>query len=114
MTITQRRERGGVVLEVEGSLNAAAAGEFERALLPHAGGDFPFILDFGGVDYISSMAARALITATRKHRPVHGPIIIRRLQPHLTDFMRVSGLDQILVIVPEASNEPNGTPPPKP
>lgn len=102
MTITQRRENGFAVLAISGSLNAAAASEFEWALLPHAGGDLPIVLDFGEVDYISSMAARVLMAAARKHRPVHGRIIVCRLQPHLIEFMRVSGLDQLMEVSPNA------------
>lgn len=91
---------GWKILELAGAINAPASPQLEAALTPLAGGPQGIILDFANVDYISSLGARVLLASNKKHEPVRGPLVVCNLQPALVSFMDISGLDDILHIVP--------------
>ena len=100
MELTQQVQGKWTVLSLVGAINAPAAPALETALGPLAGGERGIILDFTRVNYLSSLGARVIIAASRKHRPVRGPIVICGLSPSLVTFMEISGLDEMLVVVP--------------
>jgi anti-anti-sigma factor len=105
LEISRDNRPGVVILNLKGSLHMSDGEQFENALLPLAGGDERIILDCAELAYISSVGARVILEASRKHAPLHGPIFACSLKAELRDFMNISGLDVILRIVealPEA------------
>lgn len=66
--------------------------------MPLAGGERRIILDCTALTYISSVGARVILEASRKHKPLQGAIIACGLRPELREFMSISGLDSVLCI----------------
>jgi len=71
------------------------------------------VLDFAGVDYISSVGIRALLLGTKQLQEAGGKAVLAGLSPALRQFFQMSGLSTIFTIhssVEEAldANRPSG------
>ncbi len=73
MTITETRNGGVLVLAASGRVDSTSASTLEQALLRAIdGGERRLVLDFGGVDYISSAGLRALLVTARRMKEAKG------------------------------------------
>lgn len=82
------------ILAPEGRIDHAQAPLLEAALREHlencrAGGD-ALLLDFSGVDYISSVGLRVLMLAARKAASQKGRVAIAALQPMVREVFEIS------------------------
>jgi len=91
-----------------GRIDHAAAGALERDLLPlveRAGADRGgVLLDFAGVDYISSVGLRVLMIASKSMRAHGRPIAIAALRPVVSEIFTISRFDQVLPVFPDVRN----------
>ena len=87
-----------------GRIDHAAAGELERALaplLPASGsGRTGVVLDFAGVDYISSVGLRVLMIAAKQSRTNGARIAVAALQPVVAEIFAISRFDHVLEVFP--------------
>jgi anti-sigma B factor antagonist len=89
------RDIGAVrVLSVEGRIDHARAADFQQALAPHlddcnAQGE-ALVLDFGAVDYVSSIGLRALMLAAKQVKAQNGRIAIAALSPVVSEVFQIS------------------------
>jgi anti-anti-sigma factor len=100
MEITSRIENGVTVLSPTGRIDQAHADAFSAAVEPHladckAGGT-PIVLDFAGVDYISSVGLRALMVASRRAASQQGCIVIAALSPLVREVFEISRFNLVL------------------
>jgi anti-anti-sigma factor len=83
-----------------GRIDQAHADAFSAALDPlldvEGRADKPLVLDFAGVDYISSIGLRALMVAHRKLQPEKGRIAIINLQPLVREVFSISRFDLLI------------------
>jgi anti-sigma B factor antagonist len=56
------------------------------------------VLDFGGVEYLSSAALGRLINLKKKVEAARGKLTIRDLHPDLREVFRITRLDQVFEI----------------
>lgn len=98
-----------VVVAPAGRLDHTNAGDFERALLPllEPGGRATagVVLDFAGVDYISSVGLRVLMIAGKTMRARNARIAVTGLQPIVAEIFAISrfnGVVEIFADVPAA------------
>jgi len=94
MQISQQRYADVEVLAVSGRIDNATSEAFKTGLGPHvarchAGGD-RVVLDFTGVDYISSVGLRVLMLAARQTREQGGTIVVAALQPVVKEIFEIS------------------------
>ena len=90
---------------------AATLQEAFEAIVPR--GITRCILDFAGVEYISSIGVRALLLGTKQLQEAGGKAMLAGLNPSLVQFFQMSGLSTIFTIhssVEEAldANQPPG------
>ena len=83
-----------LVLSPQGRIDHTHADAFTAALTPHlnqctADGK-PLILDFGNIEYISSVGLRALMLAARQIKEQGGNIAIARLTPIVREVFEIS------------------------
>ena len=94
MQLTNRRIGNAVVLAAAGRIDHASADGFREALQPHlaqckADGDV-VVLDFSGVEYISSVGLRVLMLAAKQARGQQGAVAVAALQPVVREIFEIS------------------------
>jgi anti-anti-sigma factor len=87
------------VVAVEGRMDAVSAPEFEKflnALI--AEGVLKVIVDFEGLDYISSAGLRSVLITAKKIQSKNGEILIVSLHDTVKEIFEISGFSTIIPI----------------
>lgn len=97
------RDIGAVrVLSVEGRIDHARAADFQQALTPHlndcSAEGHALVLDFGAVDYVSSIGLRALMLAAKQVKAQNGRIAIAALSPVVSEVFQISRFNLVFAI----------------
>ena len=104
MLVSNRQFADVVVVAPVGRIDHAAAGEFERALaplLPQSDSDKgSLILDFAGVEYISSVGLRVLMIAAKQAHAHGARIAVAAPQPVVGEIFAISRFDKVLELFP--------------
>jgi anti-anti-sigma factor len=79
-----------------GQLDAALAPLLDASLL----GQGSVVLDFAGVDYISSVGLRVLMVASQRSRAHAARIAVAALQPVVAEIFAISRFDRLLEVYP--------------
>jgi anti-anti-sigma factor len=100
MDIDERRAGSVVVLAPAGRIDMLTSDEFRDHLLPlvnaAAGTGEAVVLDFSGVDYISSAGLRVLMLAAKQARAASSRVVVAALQPLVQEIFQISRFDKIL------------------
>jgi anti-anti-sigma factor len=98
--LTERRAGKTVVLAPTGRIDMATSDEFRERLIPlissAAAAGQSVVLDFSGVDYISSAGLRVLMLAAKEARASGGKIAVAALQPLVNEIFQISRFDKVL------------------
>ena len=104
MEIREDREDGILVIAPVGRIDSNTSGTLEKTLLGHiARGEKRVIIDFLGVEYISSAGLRVLLLAANKLRPLGGQLVLCSLGTSVREVFELAGLTALFTI--EASRE---------
>ena len=92
MEIQTRKERNSVILSVKGRIDATTAPEFEKSLSELIGkGETVFLLNFSGLEYISSAGLRSILATAKKLKEKDGKIILAGLKGPVEEVFKISG-----------------------
>lgn len=92
-TVARKEERGVLVLEITGDLDSRAAPEFEAAMLDcAAAADARLVVDFDGLDFISSAGLRVLIMVGRRLIAGAGSLALCSLNADVQEVLDISGM----------------------
>ncbi len=97
MNINLKKENGITTIELEGRLDTTTAPELEKAINNEGEELKNLVLDFKGVDYISSAGLRVLLTAQKKMN-VQGCMELLNVSESVMDIFEMTGFADILVI----------------
>ena len=97
MNINIEKTNGATVLKIEGRLDTTTAPELESAINNEGDALKNLVLDFNGVDYISSAGLRVLLTAQKKMN-VQGSMELVGVSEAVMDIFEMTGFADILVI----------------
>lgn len=97
MNVTKKQNGSELLLEVEGSIDSLTAPEFNQIINDSLNGITSLILDFKGVDYISSAGLRVLLVAC-KAMSNQGNMVVRNVNSNVMDVFSMTGFDNILTI----------------
>lgn len=90
------------ILAVRGRIDHAHADAFQAALDPHLAACVQkapaVVLDFSGVEYISSVGLRVLMIAARRVAAQGGRIAIAGLQPLVREVFEISRFNLVLKV----------------
>lgn len=104
MEFTSRRLADVIVAVPAGQIDHVNAKQFEQLLMPlvaeASGKQTPVVLDFAGVDYISSMGLRILMLAAKQMRAGNAPIAVAAVQPAVDEIFEIARFKFILEVVP--------------
>jgi anti-sigma B factor antagonist len=94
MNITDRRTGNAVVLEVTGRIDNDTSEVFRLLLVPFlrecAGDGDRLVLDFTGVDYISSVGLRVLMLAAKQAKKQGGTVVVAGLHSVVKEIFEIS------------------------
>ncbi len=93
------REKNGEILLVStaGQINSANAAELESSLLEWVEeGEYRWVLDMSGVEYISSAGLRVVLLLAKRLKQKAGHLVLCGLQPHVLEVFDISGFLSIL------------------
>lgn len=102
MDISTRTEGNTLILAPQGRIDHAHADAFQKALEPHlqactADGQ-AVLLDFAGIDYISSVGLRVLMLAARQVKAQNGRIAIAQLTPVVREVFEISRFNLVFQV----------------
>jgi anti-anti-sigma factor len=104
MECTAQHIANVVLIRVIGRIDHTTAKAFEETLSPYLDGCTgeaqKGLLDFSGVDYLSSAGLRVLMIAAKHCREQHGELVIAALQPMIQEVFRISRFDLLFPIFP--------------
>lgn len=94
----QEDKKGEVlILRMKGRLDAVSSPSAEKKVFEYINnGQYKLVLDFVGVDYLSSAGMRMLLSATKKLKSLSGKLIICSIATNVMDVLKMSGFDHVL------------------
>ena len=104
MNLAPRRYAGAVVLRVEGRLDQDTCDAFRVEITGQvekcAKEGCALILDFSGLEYVSSAGLRCLLIASRQMKAAKGRILVAEMQPMVAEIFAISHFDVMFEVVP--------------
>ena len=97
MNINIEKENGITTLKIEGRLDTTTAPELEKTINNEGAELKSLVLDFNGIDYISSAGLRVLLTAQKKMN-VQGHMELINVSEAVMDIFEMTGFAEILEI----------------
>lgn len=97
MNICIAKENDVTVLKLEGRLDTTTAPELEKTINGEGDALKNLVLDFAGVDYISSAGLRVLLSAQKKMN-VQGRMELINVKETVMDIFEMTGFADILEI----------------
>ena len=97
MNINIEKNNGVTLMKLEGRLDTITAPELEKAINDEGEALKNLVLDFKGVDYISSAGLRVLLTAQKKMN-AQGYMELINVGETVMDVFEMTGFADILVI----------------
>jgi anti-anti-sigma factor len=97
MQLVESQQGAISILAASGRLDMATSDSFREALLARlaGGGQQSLVLDFSGVDYISSAGLRVLMIASKQARSAGVSVAIAGLQPIVAEIFQISRFDTL-------------------
>ena len=96
MEIQTRKEKSTVIVTVKGRMDALTAPEFEKNLSDLISkGETLFLLNFAGLEYISSAGLRSILATSKNLKEKRGKILFTGLQGPVEEVFKISGFHSI-------------------
>lgn len=91
------------VVAVSGRLDAMTTADFERESLAWIdGGDRKILLDFAGLEYISSAGLRGILALAKRAKAVDGSVAVCAMTGMVAEVFAISGFDAFIPVVATA------------
>ncbi len=97
MKLTKNLKDTTLVVNVQGRLDTSTAPELQEFIGSSIEGVTELILDFSGLEYISSAGLRVLL-ATEKEMKSKGRMVVRNLSEEVAEVFEITGFSDILTI----------------
>ncbi|HLJ65178.1 MAG TPA: STAS domain-containing protein [Stellaceae bacterium] len=90
---------GILAVRPQGRLDSLSGPAFEKELLAHIeGGCRQMVLDFSGLNYISSAGLRVVLVAAKRMKAAGGKLVLASLNAQIHEVFEISGFNRILEI----------------
>jgi len=94
INLNSRIQGNVLIIAPQGRIDHSSAEDFSKAMAPHLAecksGGVALVLDFEGIEYISSVGLRALMLASRQAKAQNGRIAIAALTPVVKEVFEIS------------------------
>ncbi|MDD2511352.1 MAG: STAS domain-containing protein [Syntrophomonas sp.] len=99
MDIKEAKKNNATLIMLEGRLDSSTSGMLEKKLLSlMETGEKNFLLDFSGMDYISSAGLRVLLMAAKKSKTAGGKVLLSALTDNVKEVFDIAGFTGIFTI----------------
>ena len=99
MEVTEKKQNGISILGLLGRLDSNTSLDFEKKLFEVIeDGNKSVIVDFAGLDYISSAGIRVMLKTTKDLKRIEGNIVLCALQDYVREVFDIAGFDGYLNI----------------
>ncbi len=95
MEITTRKEKSAIIVSVVGRIDAVTAPTYERAIKELLEQESQFVIDFGGLDYISSAGLRAILVTAKALKAKGGKMHMANTRGTVKEVFDISGFGSI-------------------
>lgn len=99
MELTAIHQGQVLVIAPQGRLDSTTAPAFEKQLLEHLAGQSNLILDFSGLDFISSAGLRVLLLAAKRIGRDDGRFLLCEVSPPVLEVLEISGFLGMIEVV---------------
>jgi anti-anti-sigma factor len=100
LELSDKQTDSAAILVVKGRIDMATSDIFRDRLLATLSGGLPLVIDFSGVDYISSAGLRALMVGSKQARSAGTQLVVAALQPVVLEIFQISRFDKLLACHP--------------
>ena len=98
MTIEIKKSENETIIELVGRLDTITAPVLEKTISDNLGGIQSLILNFSGIEYISSAGLRVLLGAQKKMQNVGGAMKLIGVREDVMEILEMTGFADILTI----------------
>ncbi len=96
MNVQVKKEAQAVVVSLTGRLDAVTSAEYERHMNDLTrSGETAFVMDLGGLEYISSAGLRELLVTAKQLKGTGGKIRLANVRGMVKDVFEISGFASI-------------------
>ncbi len=100
MEIIEKKQDNFSVFKLTGRLDSNTSLSFEKKLFEAIeNGTRHMVLDFEGLDYISSAGLRVILKTTKNLKNTNGRLVLCSMQDYVKEVFEISGFDSFLPIV---------------
>ena len=97
MTIDKQINGSELTLSLTGRLDTTTAPELETVIKENIGGVTNLVMDFAGLEYLSSAGLRVILSA-QKTMNKQGEMVIRNVNETINEVFEITGFIDILTI----------------
>lgn len=95
--ISEDKQGDVLILHVKGRLDAISSPSAEKKVFDSINcGQYKLLLDFAGVEYLSSAGMRMLLSTTKKLKALSGKLVVCAITTNVMDVLKMSGFDHVL------------------
>jgi anti-anti-sigma factor len=99
LEVAENEEGGVLILRIKGRLDAASSPLLERKISGIVDEDqLKLLMDFEGVEYLSSAGMRLLLNLTKRLKSKQGKMAISAVNRDVMEVIKMAGFDHILEI----------------
>lgn len=99
MEISERKEGNVLVVSVKGKMDAVTAPEFDKQFEGWtAAGESAFVVNFSGLEYISSAGLRSVLASAKQLKAGSGRLLFAGLRGPVREVFELSGFYSIFQI----------------
>jgi anti-anti-sigma factor len=99
VNIKEIKKDKATVIMIEGRLDSSTSGVLEKKIISlMETGEKSFLVDFSGMDYISSAGLRVLLMAAKKTKTAGGKVVLSALTDNVREVFDIAGFSSIFSI----------------
>ena len=104
MELVEESRSGVTIVTARGRLDGASSGMFAEQLERLVSGKIPrLVVDFAGVEFVSSAGLRAVLTLVKKVKAANGVFALCAVRPPVREALDITGFTSMIDIHPELS-----------
>ena len=101
MTIQEDRQQGVLVVSPIGRVDSTTSAALDKRLLALVGaGERRLVVDFAGVDYISSAGLRVMLSLAKRMREAPGSLALCAMGDSVREVFNLAGFMPLFVVEP--------------
>lgn len=110
MKLEERKEGNVAILTLNGRLDAYSSNELERSISTLIdNGSVRIVVNFDGVDYISSSGLRVMLASLKRLKKAEGDLKLACLKPYVKEVFDIAGFTQLFNIYEQEEEAVNSS-----